>query len=108
MNAFDLTYTGTDSMCVCVNCCASTLPFFSISNFEFNFLFLNFYKKKGIQCEEYFSSSKFSKLSEKLMKKKFFSYILIPQVFRKTNAKLMIFLLTYKKCLKALRFRKQS
>ena len=73
MNVFDFTCRlPVLILCVFVlNAVPRYCLFFSISNFEFNFLFSNFCKKKGSQYEEYFSS-KLSKLSEKLTDKDFF------------------------------------
>ena len=66
----ELCYSNDD--CVCVNCCAARLSFFSVGKLEFKALASFNSTSDIIRYDEYFSMSKLSNLSFNLSKQDFF------------------------------------
>ena len=66
----ELCYSNDD--CVCANCCAARLPFFSVGKLEFKALASFNSTSDIIRYDEYFSMSKLSNLSLNLSKQDFF------------------------------------
>ena len=78
----ELCYSNDD--CVCVNCCAGRLPFFSVGKLEFKALASFNSTSDIIRYDEYFSMALLSNLSLNLSKQDFLFHTLMLEAFPKT------------------------